>query len=121
MEATPLPLSDSISVFKLVLSLAFVLGLVLVSAYFLRRWQGARIAGSGMGSAGLAVISSLPIGDRKYLMVIQVGGRCLLLGVTPQTISMLSEVELTQDFESQPGEDFAGLFRKLCSLGKKKK
>lgn len=118
MENTAVNVVDSFSLFKMFISLGFVLGLILVSAWLLRRWQGARV--SGTGSGGLAVLTSLPIGDRKYLMVVAVGEKSFLVGVTPQSISMLGEVDFSTPTAPPAGEDFAGLLRRAWPRAKKK-
>nr|WP_246429139.1 flagellar biosynthetic protein FliO [Pseudoxanthomonas broegbernensis] len=69
------------------LALLLVLGLILGLAWLLRRLPG------GLRTAeGLRVVGSLPLGAKERLVVVEVGGRQLLLGVTSAGISLLHDL-----------------------------
>jgi flagellar protein FliO/FliZ len=60
-----------------VFALLFVLGLVLALAWLAKRMPG--IAGNS--NPALRVVASLPLGPRERVVVVEVGGQQLLLGV----------------------------------------
>ncbi|MGO1247381.1 MAG: flagellar biosynthetic protein FliO [Oceanisphaera sp.] len=72
------------------LSSLLVIGLILVLGWLLRRLRGASLLG---GSRQLKVVSSLALGQRERLMVVQVGEEQWLLGVTAQQISGLGKLD----------------------------
>ena len=72
------------------LSSLLVIGVILVLGWLLRRLRGAALLG---GSRQLKVVSSLALGQRERLMVVQVGEEQWLLGVTAQQISGLGKLE----------------------------
>lgn len=72
-----------------VLALLLVLGLILAMAWLLRRMPGNRFA----GNAALRPVASLALGARERLMVVEVGGEQLLLGITASSIQLLHKLE----------------------------
>lgn len=72
------------------LSSLLVIGVILVLGWLLRRLRGAAMLG---GSRQLKVVSSLALGQRERLVVVQVGEEQWLLGVTAQQISGLGKLE----------------------------
>lgn len=73
-----------------VLALLLVVGLILALAWLARRMPGA-VASS---NKSLRVVASLAVGQRERLMVVDVGGTQLLLGVGPggtRTLHTLAE------------------------------
>lgn len=74
---------------QLLLGLLVVVGAVIVLARWLPRLQGARAGGSG----GLRIVDSLVVGQRERVVLMQVGERQVLLGVTPSQVSTLHLLE----------------------------
>jgi len=69
-------------------ALLLVLGLILGLAWLLKRMPG-----SGLRPAeGLRVVASLPLGTKERAVVVEVGGRQLLLGVSAGGVSLLQEL-----------------------------
>ncbi len=90
-EATPQVgknVASNMDVFSVVISLLFVLLLIIVVAAILRRFQP-----QGGKSAGLKVITSMHLGTKERLVVVDVDGKQLLLGVTAQQITLLQTLE----------------------------
>ena len=70
--------------------MVFVLGVLLLVAWLLRRGTFGK-----MGSRkpdGIRVESAVPLGERRSLMIVNVEGRRLLLGLTPQAVSLVAEL-----------------------------
>jgi flagellar protein FliO/FliZ len=66
-----------------------VLGLVTALAWLVRRGPLARLAAKGKA---VAVESAVPLGERRSLVIVTVEGRRLLLGMTPTSISLVTEL-----------------------------
>jgi flagellar biosynthetic protein FliO len=66
-----------------------VLGLVAALAWLVRRGPLARLANKGKV---VAVETAIPLGDRRSLVIVAVEGRRLLLGMTPTTIALVTEL-----------------------------
>lgn len=92
--------STGLSLGKIAISLAFVILLVLVLG-----WTFKKLTLRVPGSQHMKVISSIPLGQRERLLVIEIQGKQRVLGVTPQQINFLFELE-----ESLPEEKLASEF-----------
>lgn len=68
-----------------VLGMACVLGLILACAWVARRFGLQRLGGGSM----VKVVSSTSVGQRERVVVVEVAGQWLVLGVTPQQINTL--------------------------------
>ncbi len=98
-------LITSADVWQWLLSLFVVLVLFVGFAWLLRRTGNLSLASRGQ----LAVISGLSLGVREKLVLVKVGDKQLLLGVTPNRIDKLLELEgdarLFQGGQDKDGPD----------------
>ncbi|SDR89552.1 flagellar protein FliO/FliZ [Halopseudomonas xinjiangensis] len=100
---------------QLVLGLAFIVGLIFLLGYLMRRIGPL----AAQGGQNIRIISSLPLGPRDRLMLVDVAGKQLLLGASPGRISTLhvfDEPIAELPSEGTPGGDFA---QKLQALLKR--
>ena len=73
--------------------------LILVLAYWTSRWVGSHGAPGpsgwpgSMGNANLRILARVGVGRSACLLVVRVRERCLLLGVTDGSITLLKEWE----------------------------
>jgi flagellar protein FliO/FliZ len=89
---------------QILISLIFVLLIIFVSAWLLRRFG--RV--SGVANGNLKVLGALSVGQRERILLIQAGKEQLVVGVTSNQISTLhtlsepvkNEAELMQGFEN---------------------
>jgi flagellar protein FliO/FliZ len=72
----------------MILSLLLVLLVVIASAFVLKKFQV-----TTQGTSALKVVTSVHLGTKEKLVVVQVGEKQLLLGVTPTQISLLDTLE----------------------------
>lgn len=71
------------------LALLLVLALIVGLAWLLKR-----LPGSGLRqNAQLRIVASLTVGQRERVMVVEVGGQQVLLGVTPHQITPLHTLD----------------------------
>ncbi len=83
------------SVFGAIGMLAAVAGILAIT-YIVTRWVGGHGGGRGVraGAAGeLSVVATLTLGRNERLCLVKVHDRCLLLGVTGQSVTVLKELE----------------------------
>lgn len=83
---------DSAELFKALLQFFFLFGLVLVLAWLTTRFVGQRM-GSPMGGSSLRVLQHLPAGRDRSIMLLEVGGRVYLLGITAQQVTLLDAID----------------------------
>jgi flagellar protein FliO/FliZ len=96
------------SLLSVVTALAVVIGLILLAAWLLRRLPGAGLR----AMPGLRVVASLAIGPRERVVLVDVGGQQLLLGVTAQNVNLLHT--LSEPLLDPPSaQGFADLLARL--------
>lgn len=88
---------------KIVISLALVILLVLGLG-----WMFKKLSLRLPGNRQIKVICALPLGQRERILVIEIQGKQRVIGVTPQNINLLFELEnplpeekLASDFHTQ--------------------
>ncbi len=82
---------------RLVVSLAVVIGLMILLASFLRK-RGVVVGSGGRKQRGgvswnIDVLARRGLGRNVQVAVVRAGGRTLLLGITEQQVSMLAEAD----------------------------
>jgi len=80
---------------SMIMSLLMVLALIIISALVLKRFNLTQ-----QGSSQLKVIASLSLGAKERVVVIQIGEQQLVLGVCPQQISLLQNLEKPIDVQA---------------------
>jgi flagellar protein FliO/FliZ len=76
-----------------ILAVVITIGVMAVIAWLLRKSAATR-----RSTRAIAIETAVPLGERRSLVVVAVEGRRLLLGMTPQQISLVTE--LAKPFES---------------------
>lgn len=121
---TELPAADSISFFKSFMALTFVLGLIFLAAYLYKRVMGVKTGVFNRHKVPIRMIGMLPLGDKKFLAVIDIQGKQFFIGISHESINLISRLQLDlpdSDTEEHPGE-FENIFKKaLLLLNKGKK
>ena len=79
----------------MIVALLMVLGIIIVCAIILKRFQPARVEGKG-----LKIVTSMSLGAKERLVVVQVGDKQQLLGVTGQNISLLDTLDTPLDIST---------------------
>lgn len=85
------------SLVQVVAALAVVIGAIAVVAWIYRRMTGVR-TGSARG-ADIRVVSRAQVDRKSLILLVEVDGRRILVGATPQSLSPLSEWEETPEPE----------------------
>jgi len=96
--------------------LVFVLLMILVVAWFVKRFTG---VGSGGYTGQLQILSGISLGSREKAVLIRAGKQYLLLGVAPgrvETLHTFNEGEITESVQDEP----AGFQESLNKIMNKK-
>ena len=90
---------------RLVVSLAIVLGLLLIIAGTLKK-RGIAVGGGGLGKGSrssaqfdLEILTRKPLGRSAQLAVVRTADKTLVLGITEHQITMLTEIDSTLDLD----------------------
>ncbi len=76
----------------LVFKTLFVLGSIVGGFYFFFRFVTKKTGIQLLGQEVIKVLSVTPLGQNKYLQVVDLAGRVLVLGVTDNAINVISEI-----------------------------
>ena len=98
---------------RLIAAIVVVAMLIYASIFFLRRLM---MKSGGKRSESMNVVGSIPIGQRSRLCMVEVAGRVLLLGVTPQQISSIAEFEPSEIDMEQPDSKVGNFIRHLSDI-----
>lgn len=82
--------NETMSAVRGVVATAFVLGLLGLLAWLARR--GSIKLGPGRGRSPVSVETAVSLGERRSLVIVTVEGRRLLLGLTPMSVSLVTEL-----------------------------
>lgn len=86
---------ENMNASSMILSLLMVLALIIISALVLKRFNLTQ-----QNSNQLKVIASLSLGAKERVVVVQIGEQQLVLGVSPQQISLLKNLETPIDIQA---------------------
>ena len=84
----PDPTDESIPWISFTLPMVLILGAAAATTYVLKRWKGA----IGGRDGPLQLVHVIPLGPRERLALVKVGGRYLVVGITPNNVNRISEL-----------------------------
>ena len=76
-------------IFKTIL----ILGMLVGGFYFFFKFVTKKTGIHALGQEVIKILSIVPVGQNKFLQVVDIAGRILVLGVTDSTINIITEVE----------------------------
>lgn len=92
--ATSVELSPVSTLLQTVLAVAVVLGVILGLAWLARRVNPMALTGN---PASLRVVSGVMVGQRERVVVVEVQGKWLVLGVAAQSVNLLCTLDKPED------------------------
>lgn len=114
LRAAEATLSVAGSAAQMVLGLAVVIGLLLASLWLIKRLSAPRGA-----AAGLRVLGAAAVGPRERVVLVEIGGKVLVLGVTSANVSALHTLSAEELGDLGAGDpprpaagDFAGWLKR---------
>lgn len=93
MKGTEGQISDGLMAVQFLMALSFVVGLIFLAAWILKRYSAiGRNVKHGL-KMPVSIVSTTPLGDKKYLIVTEVEGEYFFLGVTSGGINLISRLD----------------------------
>ncbi|RQO71210.1 flagellar biosynthetic protein FliO [Aquitalea sp. FJL05] len=112
--SSPTPFS---SLLQVILGLAVVLGAIVGLAWLFRRMSGGMLGGSNR----LRVVSGVLVGQREKVVIVELEGEWLVLGVTSHSVNLLTKMDRPPDAGAEvvpPGEPFARWLKAAMDKGR---
>ena len=81
---------DSDQVFQVALYLGMIVGLIVLLGFVAKKIAP---QATNMGSGDMRIVSSLALGLKEKLIMVQVGERQILIGVTPTSITRIEQFD----------------------------
>ncbi len=105
-----------------------IVALIIYLSYLASRYLGKGIMKSS-SSRYMRLIDQMTLGQERYIAIVQVSGKYLLVGITAGQVNILSEMREEELFplaeEDENGNvrtaDFRGMLDKLNDLGRKRR
>lgn len=76
-----------------VLGVLIGFAIILYLAYMATKIMGKRMTINGKGNKNIKILESVSLGQNKALMIIEVTGKTLLIGITSNEITLVSELD----------------------------
>jgi flagellar protein FliO/FliZ len=76
----------------LIFKTVFVIGLLVGGFYYFFKFVTRKVGIQMLGRDAVKILSVVPVGQNKYLQVIDLAGRVLVLGVTDSNINLITEI-----------------------------
>ncbi len=108
------PPSSTTSLLSMVIGLFFVITLIVVVAWGVRRFSTLHAS----GGKHIKVLSATVIGARERLALVEVGDKRILIGVTPQQINTLHVFAKEDIPDERETSDFARKLQEIMKKGK---
>lgn len=89
---------------KIMLSLVFILMIIFVLAWLLKRFGSF----SGMPNVNMKILGALSVGQKERVVLLQVGKEQLVIGVTPAEITLLHQMQ--EPIEVEEAKPVQGAF-----------
>ena len=93
--------------------------LLFAGAYYATKIMGKHYSAQASTSETMRVIDRLALGRDQYLLIVEAGGKALLLGVSAGQIETLAELEPGQYAETPPLQENTDLLRFFKNRAKK--
>ena len=101
-------LGDLKSFFSVLFSLIMLIA-VLFAAYYSTRWIASKTSGS-RGSRNIKILDRLFLAQDKTLVILDVAGQCMLLGITHQSIRKICDLDAACLQAAEGSEPFSLVF-----------
>ncbi|MCU0820855.1 MAG: flagellar biosynthetic protein FliO [Spirochaetes bacterium] len=93
------PVIEEESYAGLIFKTIIILGMLVGGFYYFFRFVTKKTGIHALGQEVIKILSIVPIGQNKFLQVVDIAGRILVLGVTDANISIITEVEGRDDID----------------------
>ena len=112
-------MGDGLAAFGSVVGILVIMGLIFAGAYYTTKLLGKHYSLQIASSRELKVIDKLTLGRDRYLLIVEAGGKALLLGVSPQNIEALAELDSEAFGDVPPPQEPTDFFALIMNRLKK--
>lgn len=89
LSADAVPASPAGSAFRMMFGLALVLAVMALVAWLIKRM----LPGAGGQNSAVRIVGGVSVGSRERVVVLEVAGRWLVVGVAPGQVSAIANLE----------------------------
>ncbi|MDR0469959.1 MAG: flagellar biosynthetic protein FliO [Peptococcaceae bacterium] len=107
-------MNEGYSAIGSMIGLFILMILIFVGAYYATKLMGKHYSMQVSSSREMRVIDRLPLGRDRFLLIVEAGDKVLLLGVSPQHIDTLAELDREAFADLPPAQentDFLSLIK----------
>ncbi|MCL1804937.1 MAG: flagellar biosynthetic protein FliO [Clostridiales bacterium] len=107
-------MNEGLAAFGSVVGVCVVMVLIFVAAFYVTKLMGKHYSIQASFSKEMRVIDKLALGRDRFLLIVEAGEKVLLLGVSPQQIDTLAELDKDGFADLPPAQenmDFLSLLR----------
>ncbi|MGR6873240.1 flagellar biosynthetic protein FliO [Pseudomonas sp. HK3] len=109
--ASPIVPSSQDQLIQVTLALVVVVALIYAIAWVIKRKQGVQ----GISNIPMKTIGVLPMGMKEKIILVEVGGKQILLGMTPSNINTLATFDEPIVDETKPQTSFSQKLKDIIS------
>jgi len=107
-------------ILKALLPIIIIIGILYLALRYIRKYY-APVKGINVSNYGIKILATQMIMPKKYVSVLKIKDKILVVGVAENSINLLKELELEESDKIEPGQiveknSFVDLFRKNLSL-----
>jgi len=107
-----LGVGNFLSLFGSFLYIILVFALIIGVCWFILRLTG-RVRARGAANANLHLVESIGVGAQNMVQIVKAGERYLVLGVSRERVSLLTELDAEQIKEIQPLQPMGASFKSI--------
>lgn len=108
-----IPTVSAGEILRVLMGLGIVLGLLFAGLWLFKRGTGGSFR---LSQHKMRIISSLPLSGRARLLLVEISGKQLLIGVNPHRIALISEFEANGAPEATSPRSDAFIYKLLTSM-----
>jgi len=112
-------LNDGLAAFGSVIGICAFILFIFVAAYYVTKLMGKHYSVQASFSREMRVIDKLALSRDRFLLIVEAGGKVLLLGVSPQQIETLAELDSERFADLPPVQENTDFLSLLKSRIKK--
>lgn len=83
----------------LIFKTIFVMGVLIAGFYYFFKFITQKVAITAVGQEVITILSVVPLGQNKFLQVVDIAGRVYVLGVSDSTINLITEIKDKDDID----------------------
>ncbi len=83
----------------LIFKTIFVMGVLIAGFYYFFKFITQKVAITAIGQEVITILSVVPLGQNKFLQVVDIAGRVYVLGVSDNNINLITEIKDKDDID----------------------